>query len=262
MIELDHSKVLVIPDVHQDINWVEHILSKWESKVDHIIWLGDWFDTFDPKPAYGAGATAEWLKERMESTNDTFIIGNHDMVYMEAIMIGRNYNYICSGATKSKCEKIKKYLTKKEWSRFEPFAILNRLNDKFVFSHAGIAESLLPYVPDNDYSKSLSKLYDMAKEHMTDKIYEYSPIFGAGKSRGGNENVGGIIWSDFNFDHVPFKDGNYKQIVGHTGYMNTIRYIDDDLCIDGNQSTWAIINDDEIQFESIVEPLNIEKITI
>lgn len=258
------KKALVIPDVHQDIRWAEDILEEHKGGFDKVIWLGDWFDTFD-NTRFGAGATAEWLKNRIDTTDDVFCIGNHDMAYLEACLtanhgLGRQHNnlkYGCSGVTKSKYEKIKKVLGRNSWSRFVPFVLLN---DNIIISHAGINEKFIGYVHQGEVEAALERLYDKAKRFLIDNIHMETEIYGCGMARGGFQDVGGITWCDFHYEYRPLYKSKYVQIVGHTARDNTIRRIKEDYCIDGNQTTYMIVKENEYEFLSTVGKPIIQRI--
>jgi hypothetical protein len=229
-------KTLIIPDIHQDITWANSILEK--ETYNNVIFLGDYFDTHDKnKNIYGVSETTEWIINRMENNpNDVFLLGNHDVQYYETSILFRlNSNYRCSGFSKNKANKIKDSFALSYWKKCKPFHILGDL----LISHAGIQEHLLKYTKDNEIKTSLELLYNEAETVLEHLPFSDSIIYGCGYTRGGMLPNSGLTWCDFHYEFKPLEDKKYRQIVGHTGYDNYVRELDNNFCIDGNQTTYA-----------------------
>ena len=88
----------------------------------------------------------------------------------------------------------------------------------------------------------------MAKDLLMFRVH---PLLGCGPVRMGNEPVGGLTWLDFNHE---FEDTlPVKQICGHTG-GKTVRRKGRSYCIDGHQSSYALIaRDGTATFKSLVK---------
>ena len=90
------SRLLVIPDVHQDTSFLQHIFrSESLNEWDRVIFLGDFFDA--NAPDYANVASVAWicefvielkreLKERM-----VILLGNHDLFSMPCPAIRNDY---------------------------------------------------------------------------------------------------------------------------------------------------------------------------
>lgn len=239
------ERVIIITDIHQNCAWVDMILRAEKGNYDHIIFNGDWFDTyFEPPAVYTAKETALFLIECMEGKYGpaTFHIGNHDIAYMEGHKWVKNFQVphslknICSGYSNSKSQKINKALDWEHWIKFQMFSEFGY----FVISHAGITPQFW-----NDYKteeENLDKIWRETQEALKLVSIMPSKYFQAGFSRGGTQTYGGIIWADWDCDF--FDDIPVKQIVGHTTKYNTIRKTGDSFCIDGTQSTYCLLDKD------------------
>lgn len=254
------EKVLLISDIHQDIDWVEKVL--FQESPDRVIWMGDWFDSHKPvDKIFGARQTAKWLKERIENNpKDVFLFGNHDFPYYEVAPACRRhtnkrhiYTY-CSGFTNSKAKEINKELTEEHWQRFLPFCFVN---NEYVISHAGISSHWWP-VANTDDIPTLAFVYDKAMTAVVNARSYPMDILDAGLARGGNAVVGGFTWLDWDeefTDEIPF-----AQIVGHTANHNHIRQRGRSFCIDGGQHTYAYFQKDgELRLTSITTPFKYTK---
>jgi len=100
------DKCLIIPDVHQNIAWVRRVLAQ-EKDYGHVVFLGDYFDSRMPvKERTGVAATCTYLNERLQALGKrvTFLLGNHDIQYLEAKpacdhhRTPRNLRYKCGSA--------------------------------------------------------------------------------------------------------------------------------------------------------------------
>src|SRR5690606_22035145 len=67
---------LVLPDVHNHFAEAEAQIAR--HPADRIVFLGDYFDSFDDTPAMAA-ATAEWLKDSLAKPDRLHLWGNHDL---------------------------------------------------------------------------------------------------------------------------------------------------------------------------------------
>lgn len=250
MINIINKSTLIIPDIHQHVGWADSILLRHETEVDKIIFLGDYFDDFNPP--YGVLETAAWLiatKERL-GEKAIFLLGNHDLPYMETRFSARKkrihkqktINTFCSGFTSSKSIKINKVITEEFWQSCEPFCVVNG----HILSHAGIMPNFMPYAPT--FQESLEKLYSNIKEALKDIHSLKSNYFEAGLSRGGDIVVGSPFWCDFNVDFADLLD--YPQIFGHTREAGSIRQEGRSYCIDGGEATYCILKENEIEFNS------------
>ncbi len=243
LLKIDNKRVLVIPDIHQDIDWVNSILTIEHGNYDNVVFLGDYFDSRKDFPViHTASKTAQWLKDKLH-IGAIGLIGNHDLPYLESWTFNQRFSNkkavfnICSGFSKSKSIDINKVLHIDDWNKLRPFIIANG----WILSHAGFRPLFL--------KKNLDVLHGELINAIQKIAFEYSPYFHAGFVRGGSAENAGPFWCDFHYDFLDSE--NIRQIVGHTAKFNNIRNIGNSYCIDGGQTTYAIINPDgSVNFRS------------
>lgn len=203
---------LIIPDIHQNISRVQILLeSKVAQEAEEIIFLGDYFDSFD----YDRNTviTCNFLNENINNHNYKFLIGNHDVHYITNVS-----NYICSGFTKHKKDVIASVLDKGVINKLEPFIYEKIAGKHFLFSHAGLHPSFTPvHFDDMLKGNYISPFFDSLKYGIQDSIRysTYNVHLAAGMDRGGREKHGGIVWMDW-YSLSIIEDLN--QIVGHSTF--------------------------------------------
>jgi hypothetical protein len=244
---LDNVRTLIIPDVHLDWDWVRAILEQEEGNWEQLVFLGDYFDSFDRPPVVAsAGQMAEFLLELEREYNGKvhFLIGNHDTGYLELLGLAKAGGYglfpmdPCSGFSMESAVEISKVLDTGFRNRCRLFVECNG----YLISHAGVHPKFwrADHPGIEEPLESLDELCRIAMEYLGKKRL---PILGCGAARGGPEEVGGITWLDWNSE---FEDDERMppQIVGHTPYSLGPRQNGRSWCIDGNQSCWAILDRD------------------
>lgn len=120
-------KILVIPDIHQSVKWLRLFDGKFDiKKYDHIVQLGDWFDSYDKSSwKYGPIQNFEKIFEFKKELPITVLMGNHDMQYVTG-------DY-CSGFQASHAYNIWEALFKHK----DEMDVCKEI-DGWVFSHAGL----------------------------------------------------------------------------------------------------------------------------
>lgn len=219
-------KTIVIPDVHQRIHAVRKILIE-ERDYDEVVFLGDWFDSFfDPPKVAGFEETCEYLRhlvlEHHNKDKFVFLLGNHDVGYIYENKnfsdkpISKTLKYYCSGFTTSKARKFRHQFFDrglKDDFFIEHFKPAHRTQG-WTLSHAGIQPAHFPYGYDID--RLVNELLPDVWKNFRNLEYNHNwLISGAGIARGGNCNIGGVLWCDWNME---FRANSMigKQIVGHT----------------------------------------------
>lgn len=237
------NSILVIPDIHENVSWVKSIMDKEKGNYDHIVFLGDYFDSRDPLQSCGAKQTAKFVKQALgqEFGPATLLIGNHDAPIMESWISNRKYqkkknllNYHTKFSN-SKSQEVNKIFDWGDWLKFNLFCEFNGT----VFSHAGIH----PFLWDLEKTKdeNLNNLYKESRTTLENICFNTpSRLLGCGHTRGGYENFGGLTWLDFSEEFVHYDIIN--QIVGHTRRSNTARYKGSSYCLDGGQTIYGILN--------------------
>lgn len=244
--EIKAKSALILADIHQDINWVKTILEKEKGNFDTIISLGDEFDSFKSFPEVETVKnTAKFIIELQEGKYGPYfeLMANHTCAYYEAHKYSSKFQSpkhlynMCSGFTKSKSVEISKILKLQHWQQFHLFYTCNG----YFISHAGLAQKFW-----NNY---------ISKEENYDRLWEKSEealklinvcsheILEPGLARGGKQIVGGLTWLDFSQEFVD-DEQLPPQICGHTSEYNLIRKKNRSWCLDGTQTTYAILHDD------------------
>jgi len=213
------GRTLIIPDIHQDIEWVRSILRQENDNWDHLVFLGDYFDPSEnPSEVAPACETAAFLLKLEEIYEDrvTFLLGNHDIPYMEMLLryeSGRMPKFPlnnCGSFSRIRLGGLMGILRKPFIQRFCLFVECNG----WLISHAGVHPKFwsggLPGV--DDPLESLNNLCKIALKKLTEHRV---PILGCGAGRGGLQDIGGITWLDWRKE---FEDDPRlpPQIVGHT----------------------------------------------
>lgn len=198
-------KILIIPDLHNHINWVERLIAK--ESPDLTIYQGDYFDDFGDNPLI-AQQTATWLKQSLHQPNRIHLFGNHDIDYCWP---SNPYLY-SPGFTLEKSKAINKVLSRKDWNKLKLFYI----HDNWIFSHAGINKAELPYNPTVDITNILQLKPFIEKcevDALANAANNQSHILLAYGTRMGEIRPGGVLWQDWSrFRPIP----KINQIVGHT----------------------------------------------
>jgi hypothetical protein len=206
------GRILIIPDIHQCIRgFADKILALHENEVDHIVFLGDYFDCFEnpneDENYYSFEKTCLWINEKYKSLNKAvWLIGNHDMSYISAINYKHSNPFLCSGFTKSKANTFKRKIDK-EWVKSLQLCCFA---NGFLCSHAGFHPSYLkPY-------ESIRETLDKYNQKVLDFRFDRDSFMkNVGQCRNGEIGVfGSPVWLDWFEEFEPI-DG-LNQIVGHT----------------------------------------------
>lgn len=221
-------KTIVIGDIHQRIESVKRILET-EKNYDEVVFLGDWFDSFyDPPVVAGMEETCEYLKhlilDHPDKSKFVFLLGNHDMSYiynnkassMVSAKKGYSQDFYCSGFTVSKAKQFRRCfydeLLRDDFF-YKNFKPAHRTQN-FILSHAGLHERHIPVGLDID--KVLEEILPFVWKNFRDyTIPHHWLLSGAGRCRGGECTVGGIIWLDWRHEFEA-SSAIGRQIVGHT----------------------------------------------
>lgn len=253
---LSASRCLIIPDVHQDIAWVERILAR-EPGADLVVFLGDYFDSRrSPDERAGVAETCVYLdalRVRL-GARGVFLLGNHDVQYLEARAAclahrtPRQLRYKCGPSfVPSAAKQIAKTLSPEFWSATRLFVNVNG----WLLSHAGVARAHWP--ARTSLAESLVALERdcvAALQSITAPVPAPGafraphPLLQAGYVRGGDTPVGGLTWLDW--DHE-FEDAlPAPQLVGHTVSPLGARRNGCSWCLDGGQACYGVLEAGEL----------------
>lgn len=228
-------RTLIIPDLHHRTDHADHWLAT--EKYDRVVFLGDYFDSFDDE-TNDARQTAIWLRNRMETTDDIFLLGNHDAAYL----FPDDPALECEGFTCEKAAAIGEILQPHHWHRLE----LAWEEQGWLLSHAGFHPVWIdiPSVP-----RILARCrtaMELARRS------EVDPILGYGEKPGGIQRYGGPLWMDW-ASLQPI--AGIHQIVGHSSddqVRENSTLESRNFCLDvNNASAAAILSDGEIRLLSL-----------
>lgn len=202
---------LIIPDLHLRWRDADAIISK--VKHDEVIFLGDYFDDFGDTPEM-IQDTCDWLAASVKKPNRIHLFGNHDVHYAYTYR-----GFKCSGYDQWKYFLIHDCLPRETWDSLKWY---HNLDDQWLLSHGGlhkayVPKDLLPLANDRvAYIKAIGEYLDQEIINGFRAIGNNVPhwIFGSGRSRGGINGAGGLIWCDFEREFYPV--AGLHQIVGHT----------------------------------------------
>ena len=249
-------KTLVIPDVHQDINWVRRILDK-ETDFDELVFLGDYFDDYAPQPFSSAKNVAKYLHEVAETYDPTFLIGNHDAQYLvfRRSCPQRKYeptaferHWMTGGYSRNRCQDINRHLTTSVTDRLK----LAKYTQGFLLTHAGVLDQLWDHVQDvSDLSgdRTVNRFVDTVNAYTSNlSFYTGSPCFYVGSCRD-NVNPGpypGLLWCDFDVEFT--NTLGVPQIVGHTSGESprSKDTAQPSYCLDAGQTAYGTIVDGQL----------------
>ena len=245
------SRLLLIPDIHQDLLFLSRILDRENlDRFDQVILLGDYFDA-NVDAFAGEEPTrliAQFLLELVSKypRKIRLLWGNHDIIYCRlreyVLRVGKE------GILKEEIDPemretflqalwINEVWPGEMWFRLE----LAIRHQDMLFSHAGIHPE---FWPAGSPEVALQDLL-MEWEGVIGNLFENEdhPLLEAGPPRGGQGKVGGPLWLDWESEFVD--ELPYRQIVGHSAGA-TPRQKGRSWCIDCGQQGYGIIEDGEL----------------
>jgi hypothetical protein len=232
----------MIFDPHQDVEWVRWVVKRESSRVSHLLLGGDYFDTFKPSQVGTVDQTCDLLLDLAEEWADriTVLLGNHDIHYLEAKhWFDREVappwlRYHASGFDYDAAKLIAKRLSAEFWAGCRLFQVVNGC----LVSHGGVAG--IYWYPQLSEAEALAALDEHCKIAL-ERVAECAmPILRSGQFRGGEQELGGITWLDFEFEFLD-EEVPIRQIVGHTTSARGARQKGRSWCLDGTQSCYGIL---------------------
>jgi hypothetical protein len=247
-------RILVVPDLHENLNFLKYIMAVEDTATfDHIVLLGDYFDppaTVNPDPAQ-LQRTAGTIIGFKEILGDKLhlLMGNHDLPYYALRPVcdkgaGRPNDIISHWLGNTTCERaevINALWDDTFWKQLKGAVLL----DGWLFSHAGVHPRWWPTAGKTHIDRYAR--FDRYWRQAIEEIYEVpeDPIFAAGRARGGEAEVGGPLWLDWNEE---FEDDPRlpPQIVGHTRCAQQTQR-GRSYCIDLAQAAYVIVENGDVQ---------------
>jgi len=180
-------------------------------------------------------ANCQWLKNAIESEQDTFLLGNHCFAYL-SYELGIRWGF-CSGWDVAKQQVFHRHfpgdmlLKRSSW--------ISNCQD-WLISHAGITRKLYRSFSKNNTFEEIVDWVKNAENALTAGVMHAA--FVAGRERGGRAKSGGILWCDWDA-FEPIK--GIRQIVGHTP-AEEVRYKKRNVCLDTNLHHYGVIEKGEL----------------
>lgn len=190
------KRILVFPDVHgRDFDM---ILLNAIKEVDKVIFLGDYWDSFDIPLTHQVSVFQNIIDFKRSFPNKiTLLLGNHDVQYMPWLTPGNNVN--CSGKQDSRMIPM---LMEENEELFE----FSTIEGNYLFTHAGVSKQWL-----NSISPKYGRMYlDDINDFINSKPKE---LFWIGEYNGGLDPCDGPLWARPFNNEFPEE---FIQVVGHT----------------------------------------------
>lgn len=192
-------RIVAIGDIHAKTIW-KQIVEK-EKDADKIVFVGDYFDSFDHEPFQDQLKNFEEIVQLKRDNPDKFVllVGNHDYHYLP---VAREQY---SGFQQKGSNKIGTAISKAIDEQLLQFAFVYK---HYLFTHAGV-------------TKTWAKEWDIELgNNLEEEINSVAKIgfrFQIGENRSGNGDdiTQSPIWVRPNSLMTDMIDG-YTQIVGHT----------------------------------------------
>lgn len=236
-----HARAVLVPDIHQDVDFLQGILAHEDDGECSFILLGDYFDPRGSDYA-SVSATCQALTEARARLGERLVMlcGNHDTQYLEVLPRARSHqgldalriHHATGNFTASKAKSIAQQWDESFVAQIEPLALAHG----WLLSHAGIHADFWPRAERPE--QALDALYQRLRRALSELTRPDPALGGVGQARGGFEAHGGVTWQDW--DHE-FEDSlPYPQIVGHTREPEP-RSRGRSHCIDCCQQRYAVI---------------------
>ena len=251
-LEIESSRpALVVPDVHQNLFFLEGAVARAEREGAALVFLGDHVDAIDARWRNTSAlmAVARALPELAEAhaPGCVFIAGNHDV---QALRLARHRAGLLLAGEEAQVAKLDAAMPAAPaygqllgaWTLdFLRGWGLAGVAHGFLFSHAGVARRHWPWSIAPDAAGQTRAFLRQADEAWERWLLgnEEGPLFDIGPARGGHDApVGGPLWMDWDREFVD--DLPLPQVVGHTRAAQARRK-DRSWCIDASQSCVALI---------------------
>jgi len=250
-------KILVVPDIHENLQFLDGIrVAEDLEAFDRVVLLGDYFD---PRGDVVSGSRhLEEVSQTLVQWKDLLgerllmLCGNHDLPY-----------YALRPACRGDWAKANRFIG--EWlaeTTLERARVINSVWDEFMWqelkgavlldgwllSHSGVHPDFWP--KDAGTVEKRMEIFDARWNRAMEEIFKVpeDPIFSIGRARGGVAPTGGPLWLDWDAE---FEDElEVPQIAGHTRCAKEPQK-GRSHCIDFAQSSYALLDDGEFRLRQI-----------
>lgn len=246
--------VVIVPDVHQDLAFLEYAAAFAQREGAALCFLGDTVDAINPRWRESAAlqSVAKALPELAESHPHgcTFLAGNHDV---EALRLGRlRARHLLEDDSAAVATLDAAYPAAPAYTQllgawttsFLRTWSIAAVAHGFLLSHAGVARRYWPWAASAHPADQAATFLDETHQAWLRWLQtgEENALFAVGPARGGkNAPVGGPLWLDWDYEFVD--DLPLPQIVGHTRNREPRRK-DRSWCLDAAQSALGLLHPD------------------
>jgi predicted MPP superfamily phosphohydrolase len=212
---MNKRRIISIGDLHGRDYWRE--LALWDNpdKYDHIVFVGDYVDSFDKSNVeilHNLIKIIEFKKKYPEKV--ILLLGNHDVDYMLATSPAE-FAHRCTGFRPEAFWDLKDMFRR----NMRLFDVAFQI-DNYIWTHAGIHAGWYEYkiekyieIGDENLAYTLNRLF----------WTNHEMIFDNDIHRGGRQKYAGILWADkVLLITKPLK--GYHQIFGHTAIDSIKHY--------------------------------------
>jgi len=246
-----NSRIILVPDIHQNIAWFKRIIEK-EGRGAHYVLMGDYFDARGEEATDDLEGFCLEFGKALSEIDYEALIGNHDALYFERerncekvdgeeFFGGSQYVFeICGVSSVFERTRIIKKNLPQFLKSLKPYTTVG----EYLVSHAGFNKRHFDNF--NKIDKILGRLY----YNTISPPEENNIVLSIGRSRGGRDVVGGILWQDLG----EFKDNlPQPQIFAHNREQGKPIQIGHSWMIDMAQTYYGVYSQEtkNLTFEKI-----------
>jgi predicted MPP superfamily phosphohydrolase len=199
-------KILAIGDIHGHNSWKRIVKDRFD-KVDKIIFVGDYFDSFSVSSGAQVRNFEEILNFKLKNFDRVdLLLGNHDIPYIDS-------NTSCQGFKKD--TEVMSRASVNEAISKNVFQIASQYGE-YVFSHAGFSQYWIDSMGfKGDFVKKTNEKFFENKRDLVWLDWRRNPISGLKSDSYGEDIYQGPLWIRPN---SLYSDSPYgiTQVVGHT----------------------------------------------
>jgi predicted phosphodiesterase len=226
------NRIIFIGDIHGRVGWKNIV--KTIQTVHHIVFLGDYVDSYDYSPMECAANLLEIIDFKKKfPTKVTLLLGNHDYAYIDEHPGTSGYQVHYAAEYRRIFEE-NKDLFQLAWG-------YTHGNKYYLATHAGLNYSWYKeYMLNNEFLKSIHDQMDektLSNLKLHDNLNflkdKRDIVWTVGYRRGGAQRPG-PIWADFQ-ELIENPYPGINQIIGHTPHGIIIYHTEDGVihCVDG-----------------------------